>query len=138
MAGPDVPMLEMLWEAHDARGALEDRFGFPDAGSVGHWVAATVREHWGIRIGSCERIVISDRNALAWVTTSSGRLVAKWSAAAERFARLSQIARLTHWLAGCGLPVSAPVPSSGGGFQVEAGGVSMCLQRVIQGELLQR
>jgi homoserine kinase type II len=122
MAGPDVPMLEMLWEARDARGALEERFGFADAGSAGRWVAATVREHWGIRIGSCERIVISDRNALAWVTTSSGRLVAKWSAAAERFARLSQIARLTHWLDGSGLPVSAPVPSSGGRLQVEAGG----------------
>lgn len=90
MADPHVPMLEMLWEAHDARGALEERFGFRDAESAGHWVAATVHEHWGIRIDSCERIVISDRNALAWVTNPSGRLLAKWSVAPERFPRLSQ------------------------------------------------
>ena len=49
---------------------------------------------------------------------------------------MSQIARLTHGLDGSGLPVSAPVPSSGGRVQVEAGEVSMCLQQVIQGELL--
>jgi homoserine kinase type II len=136
MADPHVPMLEMLWEAHDAHGALEERFGFRDAESAGHWIAATVHEHWGIRIDSCERIVISGRNALAWVTTPSGRLLAKWSVAPERYPRLSQIARLTHWLDGSGLPVSAPVQSSDGRLQVEVDEVSMCLQRVIQGDLL--
>ncbi len=136
MAESRAPMLEMLWEARDPRGALEERFGFGDALSAGHWVAATVHKQWGIRIDSCERIAISDRNALAWVTTPSGRLLAKWSVAPERFPRLAQIARLTHWLDGKGLPVSAPVRSLDGRVQAEVDGVSMCLQRVIQGDLL--
>lgn len=131
-----VPVLEMLWEAHDPRGALAERFGFGDAVSAGHWVAATLHERWGIRIDSCERIVISDRNALAWVTTPSGGLLAKWSVAQQRFPRLSQIARLTHWLHGNGLPVAAPIKSLDGRLQVEVDEVSMCLQRVIQGDLL--
>lgn len=53
----------------------------------------------------------SDRNALAWITTASGWLLAKWSAAPERFARLSQIARLTHWLDGL---ARTPIRSSRG------------------------
>jgi len=134
MADPHVPTLEMLWEASDPRGTLDERFGFADAVSAGHWVAATVYEHWGIWIDSCERIVISDRNALAWVTTPSGRLLAKWSVAPERFPRLSRIARLTHWLDGKGLPVSAPVQTLDGRLQVEVDEVSMGLQRVIEGE----
>jgi homoserine kinase type II len=136
MADSHVPMLEMLWEADDPHGALEERFGFGDAVSASNWVAATVHEHWGIRIDSCERIVISDRNALAWATTPAGRLLAKWSVASERFPRLSQIARLIHWLDGNGLPVSAPVQSSDGRLQVEVDEVSVGLQRVIQGDLL--
>jgi homoserine kinase type II len=136
MADSNVPVLEMLWEASDPRDALDERFGFADAVSAGHWVAATVHEHWGIWIDSCERIVISDRNALAWVTTPSGRLLAKWSVAPERFPRLSQIARLTHWLDGKGLPVSAPVQTLDGRLQVEVDEVSMGLQRVIEGDLL--
>jgi homoserine kinase type II len=136
MSDSRVPMLEMLWEAHDPHGALKERFGFGDALSAGHWVEATVREQWGIRVDCCERIVISDRNALAWVTTPSGRLLAKWSVVRERFPRLSQIARLTHWLDGKGLPVSAPVRSVDGRLQVEAGEVSMCIQQVVQGGLL--
>jgi homoserine kinase type II len=38
------------------------------------------------------RIVISDHNALAWVETQSGRLLAKWSVVRERF---------PHWTAVC-------------------------------------
>jgi homoserine kinase type II len=135
---PDSPMptLEMLWEPRDAHEVLAERFGFGHAVAAGRWVAATVQKHWGIRIDSCERIVISDRNALAWVTTPSGQLLAKWSVAPARFPRLSQIAQLTYWLNGDGLPVSAPVPSLDGRLQVEVKGVSMCLQRVVQGDLL--
>lgn len=136
MADSRLPIVEMLWETCDPHGALEQRFGFADALSAGRWVAAAVHEHWGIRIGSCERIVISGHNALAWVTTPSGGLLAKWSVAPERFPRLSQIARLTHWLDAKGLPVSAPLQSLDGRLQVEINSVSMCLQRVIQGGLL--
>lgn len=136
MADSHVPMLEMLWEAHDPHGVLEERFGFTDAVSADRWVAATVREHWGMRIESCERIVMSGHNALASITTPSGRLLAKWSVAPARFPHLSQIAQLTHWLGGNGLLVSAPVLSSDGRPQVEVNEISMSLQRVIRGDLL--
>lgn len=136
MADSQRPSLEMLWEADDPGEVLEERFGFGDAASAGRWVAATVHKHWGVRVDSCQRIVISGRNALAWVTARAGQLLAKWSVAPARFPRLRQIAQLTRWLDGKGLPVSAPVPSLDGHLQVELEDVSICLQRVIRGDLL--
>lgn len=136
MAESHVPAVEMLWEAHDPHRALDARFGLRDAASAGRWVAAALDGYWGVRVRSCERIVISDHNALAWVGTPAGRLLAKWSVVPERFPRLAETARLTHWLAARGLPVSAPLPASDGRLQVEFGGVSMGLQREIAGELL--
>jgi homoserine kinase type II len=126
----------MLWESHDPLRALNGRFGFSDEESTGRWVAATLDEHWGVRILSCERLVISDCNALAWVGTPSGRLIAKWSIAPERFPHLAEMARLTCWLADRGSPVSAPVPALDGRVQVEVDGASMCLQREIEADLL--
>lgn len=126
----------MLWEAHDPLGALDGRFGFSDEKSAAEWVAATLDEHWGVRVSSCERIVISDHNALAWVDTSSGRLLAKWSVVRELFPRLAELARLTHWLDSRGLPVSVPVPAPDGRLQVEVDGASMSLQHVIDADLL--
>lgn len=126
----------MLWEPHDPLGALGERFGFGDEEAAVHWVAAQLNEHWGVRIHSCERIVISDHNALAWVGTSSGRLLAKWSVVPWLFERLAELARLTHWLDGQGLPVSVPLPALDGRQQVEADGASMSLQREIEGDLL--
>jgi homoserine kinase type II len=136
MAETYAPVLEMLWEADDPHRALDARFGFSDGESAGRWVAAMLDEHWGVRIHSCERIVMSGHNALAWVSTPSGRMLAKWSVVPERFPRLLEMARLTRWLDGQGLPVSAPVPAQDGRLQVEVGGVSMCLQREVEGELL--
>lgn len=136
MAMSHAPVLEMLWEAHDPHRVLAERFGFRDGQSARRWVAATLFEHWGVRVGSCERIVMSDRNALAWVATPSGRLLAKWSVAPGRFWTLSEMARLTCWLDGQGIPVSAPVPALDGRLQVEVDGVSMCLQREVDGTLL--
>jgi homoserine kinase type II len=131
-----APVVEMLWEAHDPRGALDGRFGFSDGESAAGWVVAMLAEHWGVRADTCERIVISDHNALAWVGTPAGRLLAKWSVVPWRFPRLSEMARLTRWLDSRGLPVSAPVPAPDGRLQVEADGVSMCLQHEIEGDLL--
>jgi homoserine kinase type II len=131
-----APVLEMLWEAKDPHHALDGRFGFSDGESAGRWVAAMLGEHWGVRTDSCERIVMSDGNALAWVGAPPGRLLAKWSVAPERFPRLAETARLTSWLDRRGLPVSAPVPARDGRLQVEVDGVSMGLQRVIEGDLL--
>ena len=135
MVESQAPVLEMLWEAQDPRQALDGRFGFSDEESAGRWVAAMLDEHWGVRIDSCERIVMSGGNALAWVGTPSGRL-AKWSVVPERFPRLAETARLTSWLHGRGLPVSTPVPARDGRLQVEVDRVSMGLQREIVGDLL--
>lgn len=136
MSDAPPPLLEMLWESHDPHVVIQERFGLGDAESAARWVATALDESWGVQVDRCERIVISDHNALAWVTTPSGRLLAKWSVAPERHARLAQVARLTHWLERAGLPVSAPLPSRHGGLQVEIGDVSMCLQRVVRGDLL--
>ena len=136
MAESHAPVVEMLWEAHDPGDALEGRFGFSDGESAGRWVADMLNEHWDVRVDSCERIVMSDGNALAWVGTPAGRMIAKWSVVRDRFPRLATIARLTSWLDDQGLPVSAPVPARDGRLQVETGQVSMGLQRVIAGELL--
>jgi homoserine kinase type II len=131
-----VPMLEMLWEAHDPHSVLDGRFGFSDGQEAGRWIADTLDEHWGVRIDSCERIVMSAGNALAWIGTPFGRLLAKWSVVPERFTRLVEVGQLTRWLDGRGLPVSAPVAARDGRLQVEIDGVSMGLQRVIAGDLL--
>ncbi|WP_305785755.1 phosphotransferase [Symbioplanes lichenis] len=129
-------VLEMLWESRDPGAVLKERFGFDDGAAASRWVAATLAEHWGVRIDAVERIVMSDGNALAWVATPSGRMLAKWSVASALFPHLAEVARLTAWLDGKGLPVSAPVPARDGRLQVETGGVSIGLQRVIAGELL--
>lgn len=136
MAETEAPTVEMLWEPDDPRGAIETRFGFRDGAAAGRWVATTLDQRWGVRVDACERIVMSDRNALAWVTTPSGRMLAKWSVAPERFRRLAALARLTTWLDGQGLPVSAPVAALDGSLQVEVGDASLGLQRVVDGDLL--
>ncbi|WP_084298420.1 phosphotransferase [Actinoplanes friuliensis] len=136
MVESQAPVLEMLWEPRDSRQVLEERFGFADGSGAARWVAATVDEHWGVRVDRCERIVMSGGNALAWVTTSSGRLLVKWSVIPDRFPRLAETARLTGWLHDRGLPVSAPVPARDGRLQVEAGLVSIGVQREITGDLL--
>lgn len=136
MGGAEAPVVAMLWEAHDPQRALTERFGFADGESAGRWVAGMLAGRWGVRVDSCERIVISGHNALAWVGTPSGRLLAKWSVLPARFPRLAEMARLTGWLGDRGLPVSAPLPARDGRLQVELDGVSMCLQREIAGELL--
>jgi homoserine kinase type II len=126
----------MLWEAEDPDQTLGWRFRFSDGPAAGRWVADTLDRHWGVRIDSCERIVMSSGNALAWVGTPSGRLLAKWSVLPERFPRLAATARLTGWLHDRGLPVSAPVPARDGRLQVEVDGVSIGVQRKIAGHLL--
>ena len=134
---PDpAPALEMLWEASDPREALRTRFGFADPAAARNWVTATLAGGWGVRVDTCDRIVMSDRNALAWLATPGGRMVAKWSVVPERFPRLAALARLTVWLDGRGLPVSPPVATADGRAQLEVDGASLCLQREVHGDLL--
>ena len=136
MGGSPAPVVEMLWETYDPRRALAERLGFADAESAGRWVAAMLDDHWGVRVDSCERIVMSGGNALAWVGTPAGRLLAKWSVVPGRFPRLAETARLTSWVHGRGLPVSSPVPARDGRLQAEFDRVSMSLQHEIGGDLL--
>lgn len=128
--------LEMLWERADPSQVLRSRFGFADVDAAEDWVVRTLDRWWNVHVVVAERIVMSDRNALAWVTTEGGPMLLKWSIAPERFERLAFAADLTTWLAECGLPVSAPVPALDGRVQVEEDGVSMGLQHVIGGTLL--
>lgn len=132
----DAPVVEMLWESHDPRDALDRRFGFADGASVGRWIGTVLDRYWGVHVHACERVVISARNALAWVRTSNGRMLAKWSVARDHYPNLLETSRLVHWLGGQGLPVSAPVPALDGSVQREVDGVSMGLQHEIEGELL--
>ena len=80
--------------------------------------------------------MISERNAIAWISTGAERLIAKWSVASERFPRLEHVARITHWLDAQGLPVSAPLQTTDGRLQVEVDGVLLSLQHAIAGDLL--
>ncbi|MGY2898093.1 homoserine kinase type II [Curtobacterium sp. PvP017] len=128
--------LEMLWERADPAQVLRSRFGFTDVAAAEDWVIRTLERWWGMGVVMCERIVMSDHNALAWVSTAGDRMLLKWSIAPEGFERLAFAADLTTWLADRGLPVSAPVRTLDGRVQVEDDGVSMGLQHVISGTLL--
>ncbi|AYG05491.1 phosphotransferase enzyme family protein [Gryllotalpicola protaetiae] len=136
MAEPNATAVKMLWEADSPHEVLESRFGFANPGAASRWVIDALNDNWGIRADACERIVMSGRNALAWVSSESGPLLLKWSVAPERFARLAAVAQLTNGLASRGIPVSALVPALDGEIQLELGGASLGLQRKAPGELL--
>ncbi len=131
-----APVLEMLWEACDPEQALRTRFGLDDAAMAARWVVQVVEARWGVRVRSCDRIVLSAHNALAWLTTPSGPMLVKWSVAADQLTRLAALARLTHWLDERGLPVSPLILSTDGVPQIEVDGVSIGLQRALAGDLL--
>ena len=63
-------------------------------------------------------------------------MIFKWSVRPLLFARLANVARLTSWLDGRGIPVSAPVPALNGDLQVERNGFSIGLQSVVEGSML--
>ncbi|MEQ7125575.1 phosphotransferase [Actinopolymorpha sp. B11F2] len=136
MSATKPPELAMLWEASDPHDALRQRFGFTDAEEACQWLGVVLAKHWGFRVNSCERLVISAGNALAWLTTDTHRLVAKWSVVPGLHPRLAELARLTGWLEGCGLPVAAPLPAIDGRRQVEIDGASLGLLPQVDGALL--
>lgn len=127
----------MLWEQDDPATALSERFGFADVTAVVDWVSMTLQHYWQIEVVCCERIVMSFKNALVWIQTPHGRMLVKWSIMTPWFPRLAVLADITAWLDRCGLPVSAPVPTTEGQRQVEVDGVSISLQRHVDGELLE-
>lgn len=130
------PPLSMLWESTDPAEALTRRFRFDSPTAVVGWLSEVLAQHWGLTSSSCERLVISDNNMMAWITVGERRMIAKWSIRTPVFTRLAAIARLTRWLDERGVPVSAPQPALDGRLQLELDGVSLGLQNVIPGDLL--
>lgn len=106
--------LSMLWESVEPEAALRERFGFEGLGAVTEWVSRALRETWGIAVGGCPRMVISDHNAILWVVSNQGDLVVKWSRARELFAKLDRSTRLLRTLAGRGIPVASPIATTDG------------------------
>jgi homoserine kinase type II len=69
----------------------------------------------------CDRLVISDRNVMAWVQAGGRPLIAKWSSRPARFAHLEDAARVVAWLDPEAVPVAAPLAASDGRLLVELG-----------------
>lgn len=121
----------MLWESADPADALTSRFGFADAVSVVGWMGDALWDTWAIAVDDCGRLVISDGNLLAWITTDDRRLIAKWSVRPRLFQRLADTATLTMWLHARCLPVAAPIPAKDGRRRVELNTVSLGVYPVI-------
>lgn len=117
----EAPAVELLWESADPDLELTKRFGFRDGLAAAGWIADVLGQHWGVEVVRCERLVISDRNVIAWVDTADRRLIAKWSSVPTRFARLVDAARLVAWLDVRGFPVAAPITAKDGRLLVELG-----------------
>jgi homoserine kinase type II len=129
------PRVEMLWESQDPLIALK-KFGFQTPDLASKWVLDVVTELWDVTAVSCERIVLSALNALAWLRTDHGDKIAKWSIYRPGFEFLSEVAKLTSWLDAQGVPVSAPIAARAGSLRAHADGVLIELQSVCPGELL--
>lgn len=114
-----TPPVEFLWERGDPERALSERFGFADAAGVAGWVVDELGERWGVSVNRCDRVVVSGRNAMAWIEADDRRLIAKWSAAPERFAHLTDAAELVGWLDEQRLPVAAPIAALDGRRLIE-------------------
>ncbi len=126
----------MLWEASDANVALAQRFQFASATAAESWLVDTLGREYGVGVTSVDRLVISSANLLAWLTTDAGPLLAKCCALVDLHARLYQIAALLAWLDQRGLPVSAPLLTDRGEGQVICDHLSLGVQRLIDGALL--
>ncbi len=117
----DVPTVEMLWESADPAQQLTKRFGFRDGDAAAQWVADALDTYWQLPLVRCDRVVISGRNAMAWVHARDGPVIVKWSSFPKRFARLEDAARLVAWLDAEAVPVAAPIAASDGRLLVELG-----------------
>lgn len=129
----------MLWEDTDPALALPERFGLRDQPAAVGWLAQVLRENWGLRVESCDRILISATNALAWVGTDAGPFVIKVASHEPAFARLDDIAALLGRLEQDGLPVPAPVPDISGRRRAVAEtdrALSVAVLPLVDGDLL--
>lgn len=130
----------MLWESTEPRAALRQRFGLDSFDDAVDWLGKTLADSWAIDLTGCDRIMISDQNAIAWVRTGRGPLVAKWSRAQDQFGRLSVVADLLATLHRHGERVAAPLASVDGRHRETTGSdplpLSIMVQPRIDGDLL--
>jgi Ser/Thr protein kinase RdoA (MazF antagonist) len=127
--------LSMLWESVEPEVALTERFGFGNFGTVTEWVSMVLSEKWGITVGGCTRMVISDHNAIVWVESNQGDVVVKWSRAVERFPSLDASSRLLRTLAERGIPVAMPIATADGRDRVTLDGPAGPLSVTVLPEL---
>ncbi|MDQ0680701.1 homoserine kinase type II [Arthrobacter pascens] len=130
------PGLSMLWESTEPRSALKKRFDLDSFDEAVSWLTKVLAEAWAIDVQACDRIIISGHNAIAWVRTNRGALVAKWSRDQERFGKFEAIADLIQALHKQGVPVAAPLASVDGQRRVIIGSFSITVQPHIDGEFL--
>ncbi|WP_154794708.1 phosphotransferase enzyme family protein [Occultella kanbiaonis] len=131
--------LSMLWERDHPPDALRTRFGFTDVDEATGWLTSVLGREWGVSVVDCERVLISDHNAIAWVRTDTSRLVVKVGSRASAFERLAAIADVLGDLDAAGLPVAAPLPSIGGARRVvdhTDRPLSVVVQPLVEGALL--
>lgn len=126
----------MLWESTDPLAALTKRFRFASSADAIQWLIDTMSHTYGVEVKAVDRLVISSYNLLAWLTTSDGPLIAKCSALVVTQQRLAQVAELMHRLQQARIPVSAPIRTQTGEFQVIVDHLSVGVQRLIPGTLL--
>lgn len=126
----------MLWEKSDAAQALAQRFRFADGPAAADWLLAALQQHYGITGTAVTRLVISAANLLAWVQSDNGLLLVKVCVDLSSHARLSSQGALVTWLAQQRIPVSVPLPALNGKRQVLGEHLSIGVQRIIAGELL--
>jgi homoserine kinase type II len=131
-----APELSMLWESTDAETALARRFHFETAESAAHWLTVRMSRAYGVAVTSVDRLVISARSLLAWMSTPDGQLIAKCSVVPGAHRRLAAIGDLLARLREQGLPVAAPLTDRTGAAQVSWKHLSFGVQRVARGELL--
>ena len=126
----------MLWESSNPDTVLAQRFHFATTDKATHWLADRIGRTYGLTVVSVDRLVMSSYNLLAWLTTTQGALLAKCCAFVAAHQRLRQVGELVVWLGQMQLPVAAPLVATVGSVQVLCDHLSLSLQRVISGELL--
>ena len=126
----------MLWENSNPHTVLAQRFHFATTDDATHWLIDRIGSTYGLTVVSVDRLVMSSYNLLAWLTTTQGALLAKCCAFVTAHQRLRQVGELVVWLEQMTLPVAAPLVATVGSVQVLCDHLSISLQRVIPGELL--
>jgi homoserine kinase type II len=127
----------MLWESTDAHVALQQRFRFDSSEHAARWLMQTVAHAYALPVESVDRFVISSSNLLAWLTTANGPCIAKCCAMAQAHDWLSNVAELLVWLDRQHVPVAVPLPTRAGQRQVRCDHLTLGLQHVIPGQLLE-